>query len=305
MKLVDPAAILAETDALGLRRVLVVTALGLEMEAVRAHLTNLGTIKGRDGNFLELGRFSGQGNDWLVVVVESGAGTHEASSAVTNTLVTIGDVELIVFVGIAASRKPQDAPIGSVVAATYLYWPYSGKEGATFSARPHGIPVKPALVHLAKKIVRDGDWPARVHAPANFVTPGSSEYPSAFPPKALTAPIVSVEAVISNSKAQLEKRIAQHYGDATGLEMEGYGAVFAADRESRPVIVVRGDPLLSKVHSSSRTANANGSPLQRLPTDQECHFADSPLSTPSLPLVRPHRYAQPKERAPQGPFSQS
>ncbi|MBY5672829.1 hypothetical protein HFO32_29710 [Rhizobium leguminosarum] len=240
MKLVDPTQILTEADAQGLRRVVVVTALGLEMEAVRVHLANLGTIKGRDGNFLELGRFSGTGNDWLVVVVESGAGNLEASGAVTNALVTIGDAELIVFVGVAASRKPKDAGIGSVLAATHLYWPYSGKEAKAFSARPHSIPVKPALVHLARKIARDGDWPTRVHAPAGFAKPGSPDYPALFPPKALTAPIVSVEAVVSNSRVQLEKRITQHYGDATGLEMEGYGAVFAAERESKPLIVIRG-----------------------------------------------------------------
>lgn len=241
MKLADPAKMLAEADAKGLRRVVIVTALSLEMEAVREHLVSLGTIKGRDGNFLELGQFSGSGNEWLVVVVESGAGNLEAQNAVTNAIVTIGEAELVVFVGVAASRKPNDAGIGSVVAASYLYWPYSGKEAKSgFSARPHSIPVSPALVHLAKKVARDGDWATRVRAPSKFGKPGSPEYPVAFPPRAVTAPIVSVEAVVANSKAQLERRITENYGDATGLEMEGYGAVFAAQRESIPVIVVRG-----------------------------------------------------------------
>lgn len=240
MKLFDPAQVLKEADAQGLRRVLIVTALPLEMEAIRAHLADLGTIKGRDDNFLELGHFSGQGDDWLAVVVESGAGTHEAHSAVASALVTIGDVELIVFVGVAASRKPLDAPIGSVIAANFLYWPYAGKEGKTFSARPHTLQVKPPLVHLAKKVARDRDWSTRVRLPASFPQPGSSNYPAVFPPKALVAPIVSVEAVIANSRVQIEKRIVQHFGDAAGLEMEGYGAVFAADRENKPIIVVRG-----------------------------------------------------------------
>ena len=240
MKLVDPAKVLAEADARGLRRVVIVTALGLEMEAVREHLSDLGTLKGRDGNFLELGQFSGTGDDWLVVVVESGAGNLEALSAVTNAIVTIGNVELIVFIGVAASRKPKDAGIGSVVAASHLYWPYGGKEAKTFSARPRTIAVQPALVHLARKVARDGDWPSRIRAPAKFGKPGSSEYPVAFPPKAITAPIVSVEAVVSNPKALLEKRITENYGDSTGLEMEGYGAIFAAERESKPLIVIRG-----------------------------------------------------------------
>lgn len=240
MKLVDPGAILAEADIKGLRRVIVVTALGLEMEAVREHLSVIGTLKGRDGNFLELGRFSGTGDDWLVVVVESGAGNLEAASAVTNAVATVGNVELIIFIGVAASRKPKDAGIGSVVAASHLYWPYGGKEAKSFSARPRTIAVKPALVYLARKVARDGDWPSRIQTAAKFGKPGTPEYPVAFPPKAVTAPIVSVEAVVSNPNALLEKRITEHYGDSTGLEMEGYGAIFAAERESKPLIVIRG-----------------------------------------------------------------
>ena len=81
MKLVDSAQILGEADARGLRRVLIVTALPLEMAAVRAHLSDLGTIKARDDNFLELGQFSGQGNDWLAIVVESGAGNQSFQTA--------------------------------------------------------------------------------------------------------------------------------------------------------------------------------------------------------------------------------
>ena len=43
-----PAEILADADTRGLRRALVVTALPIEMSAVRAHLTDLGASSGRE-----------------------------------------------------------------------------------------------------------------------------------------------------------------------------------------------------------------------------------------------------------------
>lgn len=126
--------IAAEADKRGMRRALVVTALSLETKAVLAHLPeSLGSCLARDGSILEAGRFDGAGSTWLVVVAQSGAGTHQAQSAVAYALQEFGPVETILFVGVAASRKPE-APIGSVVAANHLYFPYTGKQ------TPNGLP---------------------------------------------------------------------------------------------------------------------------------------------------------------------
>jgi nucleoside phosphorylase len=67
------------------------------------------------------------GQDWLIVVAESGAGTHPAQNTVTNAHIDF-EPELQIFVGIGGSRK-EDVPIGSVVAAEHVYMPYSGKYG--------------------------------------------------------------------------------------------------------------------------------------------------------------------------------
>ena len=78
--------ILQEADAGGMRRAFVATALLLEMEAVRSHLRPVGSVLGRDGAVYECGIFSDSGKDWLVVVTETGAGTHAAETAVTHAI---------------------------------------------------------------------------------------------------------------------------------------------------------------------------------------------------------------------------
>ena len=74
MKVRTVAEVMKDVAARGLRRALIVTALPIEMRAVRAHLTELGSCLARDGNVYECGQFSGKGDEWLVVVAESGAG---------------------------------------------------------------------------------------------------------------------------------------------------------------------------------------------------------------------------------------
>src|SRR6185437_3756434 len=105
------------------------------------------------------------------------------------------------------------------------------------------------------------------------------------------APIVSVEAVVANTKAQLEKRIAQYSGDAPGLEMEGYGAVFAADRESKPVIVVRGisdlrdgkDPLRDLVDQPVAAAHASAFAFEFI----DAYGASNPRPADVVPIAAP------------------
>lgn len=76
--------VLKEARRLNLRRALIVTALDLELQAVLAHLTYLASVKGRDGVIYECGVFHDVGQDWLVILAETGAGTHPAQSVVTN-----------------------------------------------------------------------------------------------------------------------------------------------------------------------------------------------------------------------------
>src|SRR5260221_111347 len=97
------------------RIALIVTALDLELQAVLSHLTPFASVLGRDGAIYECGLFHDVGQDWLVIVAETGAGTHPAQGVVTNAHIHF-EPEVQIFVGVGGSRK-EDVPIGSVVAA--------------------------------------------------------------------------------------------------------------------------------------------------------------------------------------------
>ncbi|NOT87325.1 MAG: hypothetical protein HOP03_03990 [Lysobacter sp.] len=234
----------AEAKAREWRTVLVLTALDKELQAVLPHINDITSVKGRDGAVYECGIFRDSGHEWLVVVVETGAGNHEAQIAATNAHIALGRMEvkpeLQIFVGIAGSRK-KDVPIGSVVATSRVYWPYSGKYGESgFSARPHAIDVNNRVLGVAKKVRRDKKWIDRITHLADRTIPPFESYPCNFPPLAEIAPAVSVEAVLANPASELEELIAIHCGDACIVEMEGYGSLFSASREEVPAIVIRG-----------------------------------------------------------------
>ena len=128
--------VLEEARARGLRKAFFVTALALEAREVRAHLTAMASVRARDGTIFECGTFEDRGREWMVVTVVTRAGTHNALQTVSAGHHAMGPFEVMVFVGIGGSRK-KGSPIGSIVAAEKVYFPYGGKfsEGE-FSARP-------------------------------------------------------------------------------------------------------------------------------------------------------------------------
>ncbi|MCA3450410.1 MAG: hypothetical protein INF92_08575 [Rhodobacter sp.] len=230
------------------------TALLLEMKAVRAHLFDMGSVQGRHGTIYECGSFSDRGQDWLVVVGETGAGTHNAQSVVAEAYILFGAFEVQMLVGVGGSRK-KDAPLGSVVASEKLYWPYGGKAGTGgFSHRPAAYSPDPRLVGIAKKIRRDDDWLTRIRPPRNGTLPAFDAYPVDFPPSGLVAPIASIEAVLDDPKSELEALLAHAFGDTHVVEMEGYGALRAAFAERTPSIVIRGVSDMTQKKSARKDA---------------------------------------------------
>jgi nucleoside phosphorylase len=271
MKLDDAATILGKADEDNLRRVLVITALPLEMEAVRAQLDPIGSGLTHDGEVLEFGKFTGTGVDWLVVVAESGAGNDAAQAAVSSAF-RMGPFELVILVGVAASRK-KDVPIGSVVISNHVYSSSGGKfEDGVRYARAREFQVNTKLVGLAKKTAREGHWHERLHPPYGGTEISDEKYPRPFPPRAVIAPIVSVDAVSADPDSTLERHITQTYQDATALEMEGYGAHYAAFREETPCVVVRGIsdtrggkvPELDAIHQPIAAGHATAFALELL-----------------------------------------
>lgn len=232
--------IFEEAKRRGMRSAFVVTALLLEMKAVRAHLADMGSVLGRHGTIYECGCFTDRGQEWLVVVAETSAGTHQAHNVASDAHVVFGKFELQILVGIGGSRKA-DAPLGSVVASDKIYWPYGGKATATgIKFRPNMFPLDLRLVGIARKVRSDEEWPSRILPPRGDSLPAFDAYPVTYPPKGLVAPIASIEAVLDSPKSELEALLADAHGDTHVVEMEGYGAVYAASAEQTPSIVIRG-----------------------------------------------------------------
>ncbi|WP_374254129.1 hypothetical protein [Xanthobacter sp.] len=232
--------ILEEARKRGMRRAFIVTALLLEMKAVRAHLTDMGSVLGNHGTIYECGSFSDRGQEWLIVVAETGAGTHPAHDVASDAHVVFGKFELQILVGIGGSRKA-DAPLGTVVASDKIYWPYGGKAtSAGVTYRPNMFPLDARLVGIARKVRSDEAWPSRIIPPRNGSLPSFDAYPVDYPPTGLVAPIASIEAVLDSPKSELEALLAKAYSDTHVVEMEGYGAVYAASAEQTPSIVIRG-----------------------------------------------------------------
>ena len=211
------------------------------MAAVRGHLAPLGAVADqRSGMIYECGVFSDPGNDWLVIVAETGAGNHPAQSSVTYAHVLFSPFEVQLLVGIGGSRK-SDAPLGSVVVSDHVYMPYSGKytEGGR-SNRPRTFQVDQRLVQIAKKVSRDKEWPTRIRDPEGGSLSPPEAYPMDSPPIGLVAPVASLEAVLADPENELAELISEGYDDTCVVEMEGYGAVYAASQERVPSILVRG-----------------------------------------------------------------
>ena len=107
------------------------------------------------------------GDEWLIVVAETGPGTHAAQSIVTHAPMALPGFEVQILVGVGGSRK-DDIPLGSVVAADHVYMPYGGIfDPKDSSGRPREFPSDPGLVRICRKVCREERWPERIRDPLN------------------------------------------------------------------------------------------------------------------------------------------
>lgn len=202
-------------------KVVVLTALQVEYDAVRSHLEGDCAIKKlNDGTIYEVGRFEGEQTVWTVAVAEIGAGNETTAIEATKA---IGELRpnLLMFVGVAGSLKPKDAPHGSVVVAETVHAYHGGKDSEKFVARPQSFRIWHRLSQLVKLVARrwsgDDAFPVRVGA------------------------IAAGNVVVASSKSKTYELIRRHYNDAIAVEMESAGLYAAAEGANRlPVLSVRG-----------------------------------------------------------------
>lgn len=202
-------------------KAVILTALGLEYEAVVSLLAGRTTQRFPGGTIYEIGRFEGDNIDWEVAVAEIGPGNVGAAIEATKAIAELGP-NLLMFVGVAGSLKPDDAPLGSVVVADSVYGYEAGKDSSDFVPRPVQLRTWHELSQLVKAVARSG-WS------------GSDEVP------VLVRPVAAGNKLVGSSRSRTYELIRSHYGDATAVEMESLGLYLAAERSQRlPVLSVRG-----------------------------------------------------------------
>ncbi|MER7924795.1 5'-methylthioadenosine/S-adenosylhomocysteine nucleosidase [Streptomyces sp. NPDC096057] len=232
--------------------VLVLTALPLEYDAVRAHVGQREELVHRDGTRVERGQLPG--TPWQVALSELGVGADRAA-ALTSQLINWLRPQAVLFVGVAGSLK-DDIGIGDVVVGTQVYEIHGGKrtpEG--FLVRPKALPGSHALEQAARSAVRD-----MPDVRAHFV------------------PIATGDVVLADATSEIARHLRHSYNDAGAIEMEGFGALQAAHLNGRlNALVVRG--ISDRADDDKSRADASGS--QRRAAGQ--------AASVTVALLRKHR----------------
>ena len=206
------------------QRAIILTALRIEYQAVRAHLTNL-TEESFKGTVYERGQFLEGDKVWEVWIVEVDAG-NSSSAFETERAIGHFNPAVALFVGVAGGVK--DVGLGDVIAATKVYGYESGKTEKVFKARPDVGNSSYSLVQRAKAEARKGNWTKRI----------KGEVAS---PKSFVGPIAAGEKVIAETESELFQFLKLNYNDTLAVEMEGRGFFDATHANEQLIaLIVRG-----------------------------------------------------------------
>lgn len=199
------------------RTVAVLTALSLEFDAVREHLTDIETLTHpRYGTKAKLGQLPD--TPWQVVLVNMGEGTLTAAT-LTERVLTWLDPEAVLLVGVAGGLK-DDIGIGDVVIATKVYSIHGGKQTPEgFLVRPEAWKASHRLEQAAKEAL-GGDR-------AGFQTHFK--------------PIAVGDVILADRKSELAQHIHTNYNDAVAIEMESAGVANAVHLAGEAgALIIRG-----------------------------------------------------------------
>lgn len=154
--------------------------------------------------------------------------------------------DLVFFVGVAGSLKP-DVKIGDVVVAERIVAFERGKEEGT-SFFPRGVVQSPhpRVVGHARWLANTGSWLRRRSRRLPALTPS---------PSAVVGLIAAGEKIVASEVSEAASQLQLFYSDAQAVEMEGYGVYDAARILDVNALVIRGvsDRLSDKGVSSDQT----------------------------------------------------
>ncbi len=205
----------------------VLTALDLEYDAVRSHLTDLRTRVHPAGTHFEVGIV--RGSTVRVGLAAVGAGNRAAAVLVERSMAMFHP-GTILFTGVAGALHT-DIQVGDVVVATRVYGYQSGaEEQGEFLARPRVWNAPHHLLQQARHVVRT-DWWRRIPSAATDAQPFAIFF----------RPVAAGEVVLDSPTGPSVDLIRRHYNDVAAIEMESAGAAEAAHlNQAVPLLTIRG-----------------------------------------------------------------
>ena len=217
--------------------ILVMTALGLELNAVKELLTETHPVKHpKTGTRYTQGVFVRNGRQFSVALAESGAGNVKAADA-TSLALSFFEPKYAFFVGVGGGIK--DLNLGDVVASSEVIHYEGGKADKTYKPRITTYPGAHELTELAKYISNGNLWQHRLGPVRTF--------------KAEVKPIAAGEKVVASNRSATYKLINQSVSQAIAVEMEGYGFLSPVHSHHVKGIVIRGiSDLLEKKEESDQ-----------------------------------------------------
>lgn len=211
----------------------VLTALPVEYDAVRAHLTgHVEELEHDGGTRVDVGPLDG--TSWNLAIAELGEGAVNAA-ALTTQIIDWLRPEVLLFVGVAGSLK-DDIELGDVVIGSKVYAVHGGKVTEDgFQARPEAWRGSHRLLQTARSALR-GMADVRGHL----------------------KPIACGDVVLADDRSAFADHIRRTYNDACAIEMEGSGAAHAAHLNGRlDALVIRG--ISDRANADKHRADATGS----------------------------------------------
>jgi len=220
------------------------TALGLEYDAVRAHLTAPSSRVDPDGTHYTIGELAPGGPRVALSLIGEG---NLSAAVLTARAIQEFRPKALILVGVAGGLT-DDVAVGDVVVATRIHTYQGGREESdAFRPRVRSWPVAHGLEQAARGVAQSGGWPA---APLGGIDTAV--------PRVHFKPIVSGDVVLDSRTSPLARLIATHYGDAIAIDMESAGVAEAAHRHSfHRAITVRG--ISDAADGRKRHRDASGS----------------------------------------------
>lgn len=208
----------------------VVTALGLEHQAVQAHVTDASEITSAIGTVYTLGDLGTNGP--RVALLQTGQGNAPAAVETERALALFAP-RAVMFVGVAGGLK--NNPLGTVVAADDVYdYSHVAEDPDRDRSRIKTLRASHRAVQAAQASARGGGWLSRRVEPA-------TGWPDTAEPSAVVKPIAAGPRLVRVSDGPTAQWIADHANDAAAIEMEGWGFLQAAyAHPGCDALVVRG-----------------------------------------------------------------